>query len=77
MNAIGTPLRDLIHSGLPRWCMAVLRLDAAAKVGKNSVSKHQIQPEYDMEMSRLTRGTGRLNLSRETKFSGMHGDREY
>ena len=29
-----------------------------------------------MEMSRLTRdGTGRLNPSRETKFSGTHGDR--
>ena len=26
-------------------------------------------------MSRLTRGTGRLNPSRETKFSGLYGDR--
>ena len=27
-------------------------------------------------MSRLTRGTGRPNPSRETKFSGANGDRE-
>ena len=39
-------------------------MDAAAELGRNPVSKHQIQPEY-----------GRLNPSRETKFSGTHGDR--
>ena len=27
-------------------------------------------------MSRLARGTGRPNLSRETNFSGANGDRE-
>ena len=33
-------------------------MDAAAELGRNPVSKHQIQPEYG-EMSRLTRdGTG-------------------
>ena len=31
-------------------------MDAAAELGRNPVSKHQIQPEYVcMEMSRLTR----------------------
>ena len=34
-------------------------LDAAAEIGRNPVSKHQIQPEY--EMSRLTQdGTAQL-----------------
>ena len=45
-------------------------MDAAAELGRNPVSKHQIQPE-DGD----ARGTGRLNPSRETKFSGTHGDR--
>ena len=49
-------------------------MDAAAKVGSNPVSKHQIQPEYG-EWAGL-RGTGRSNPSRETKFSGANGDRE-
>ena len=42
MNAIGTQLRDLINSGLTRWCLAVLHkyMDAAAKLGRNPVSKH-------------------------------------
>ena len=48
-------------------------MDAAAELGRNPVSKHQIQPEY-MEMSRLTRD-GTAEPSRETKFSGTHGDR--
>ena len=48
-----------------------------AKIERNPVSKHQLQPEYGDEMSRLTRdGTGRPNLSRVTKFSGTNGDRE-
>ena len=67
MNAIGTQLRDPINSGLTRWRMAVINeyMDAAAELGRNSVSKHQIQPEY-MEMSRLTRdGTAeRTRLAR-------------
>ena len=46
MNAIGTHLRDPINSGLTRWRMAVSKLDVAAELGKNPVSKHQIQPEY-------------------------------
>ena len=46
MNAIGTHLRDPISSGLTQWRMAVSYLDAAAELGRNPVSKHQIQPEY-------------------------------
>ena len=40
-------------------------MDAAAELGINYVSKHQIQP-----------GAGRPNPSRETKFSGTNADRE-
>ena len=50
MNAIGTQLRDPINLGLTRWRMAVL-LDAAAELGRNPVSKHQIQPEYGNEQA--------------------------
>ena len=46
MNAIGTHVRDPINSGLARWRMAVSKLDAAAELGRNPVSKHQIQPEH-------------------------------
>ena len=48
VNVIGTQLRDPINSGLTRWRMAVLNkyMDAAAELGRNLVSKHQIQPEY-------------------------------
>ena len=49
VNAIGTHLSDSINS---------------AELGKNPVSKHQIQPE-DGEWAGW-RGTGRLNPSRET-----------
>ena len=53
MNAIGTQLRDPINSELTRWRMAVLNnfMDAAAELGRNSVSKHQIQPEYGDEQA--------------------------
>ena len=43
-------------------------MDAAAEIGRNPVSKHQIQPEHGDEQARL-------NPSRETKFSGTYGDR--
>ena len=46
-------------------------MDAAAEIRRNPVSKHQVQP-LSMEMSRM----GRLDPSRETKFSGANGDRE-
>ena len=40
-------------------------MDAAAELGRNAVSKHQIQPEYG----------GLPYPSRETKFSGANADR--
>ena len=51
MNAIGTQLPDPINSGLARRHMAVLKqkMDAAAELGWNPVSKHHIQPEYGDE----------------------------
>ena len=53
MNVIGTQLRDPINLGLTRWRMAVLNkyMDAAAELGGNPVSKHQIQPEYGDEQA--------------------------
>ena len=51
--------------------MVVSKLDAAAELGRNPVSEHQIQPEYGDEQ----RGMGRLNPSHETKLSGTYGDR--
>ena len=53
VNAIGTQLRDPINSRLTRWRMAVLKeiMDAAAELGRNPVSKHQIQPEYGDEQA--------------------------
>ena len=53
MNAIGMQLRDLINLGLTRWRMAVLNkeMDAAAELGRNPVSKHQVQPEYGDEQA--------------------------
>ena len=42
-------------------------MDAAAEIGRNPVSKHQIQ---------LSREAGLPNPSRETKFSGANGDRQ-
>ena len=54
MKAIGTQLlRDPINSGLTRWRMAVINkeMDAAAELGRNPVSKQQIQPEYGDEQA--------------------------
>ena len=53
VNAIDTQLRDPINSRLTRWRMAVLHkyMDAAAELGRNPVSKHQIQPEYGYEQA--------------------------
>ena len=53
MNAIGTQLRDPINSGLIRWRMAVFNkyMDAAAELGRNPKSKHQIQPGYGDEQA--------------------------
>ena len=53
MNAIGTQLRNPINLGLTRWRMAVLHkyMDAAAELGRDLVSKHQIQPEHRDEQA--------------------------
>ena len=53
VNAIGTHLRDPIDSGLTRWRMAVLnkQMDVTAELGRNPVSKHQIQPGYGDEQA--------------------------
>ena len=46
-------------------------MGAAAEIGRNPVSKHQVQPEYGEWAG--WRGTGLPNPSRETKFSGANG----
>ena len=46
-------------------------MDAAAELGSNPVSKHEIQPELAG-----WRGTGLPNPSRKTKFSGANGESE-
>ena len=63
MNAINTKLRDPINSRLTRWHMAVLNMDAAAELGRNPVSKHQIRPEYGDEQADAGRD-GRTRLAR-------------
>ena len=49
-------------------------MGAAAEIGRNPLSKHQIQPECGERAA--YRGTGRPNPSRETKFWGVNGDGE-
>ena len=77
MNAIGTHLRDPINSGLTRWRMAVLnkQMDAAAELGRNLVSKHQIQPEYEDEQADAGRDY-QIRLARPNSISGANADRE-
>ena len=53
--------------------MALILSLSNTEIGRNPVSKHQIQLECG-ERAGL-RGTGRLNSSRETKFPGAYGDR--
>ena len=57
--------------------MAVLNkeMDAAAELGRNPVSTHQIQPEYGDEQADA--GTGLPNLCRETKFPGTNANRDF
>ena len=50
-------------------------MDAAAELGRDPVSKHQIQPEYGDEQADAGRDS-LPNPSRETKFTGANGDRE-
>ena len=67
VNAIGTQLRNPINSGLTQWRLAVFNIimDAAAEIGRNPVCKHQIQPEYGLEMSGLTRDGTAEPVSRD------------
>ena len=48
-------------------------MDPAAELGRNPVSKHQIQTEYGDEQADAVRLP---NPSRETKFSGTNADRK-
>ena len=75
MNVIGTHLRDPINSGLTQWRMAVSKLDAAAQLGRNPVSKHQIQPEYGDDQA----DAGRDCLTRLARpnFQARTGTGEY
>ena len=76
MNAIDTQLRDSINAGLTRWRMAVLNkyMDAAAELGRNPVSKHQIQG-LSTEMSRLTRDGTAEPVSRDQILRRRRGQR--
>ena len=52
-------------------------MDAAAELGRNPVSKNQIQPEYYGDEQADAGREGLLqNPSSETKFSGANGDRK-
>ena len=50
-------------------------MDAVAELGRNPVSKHQIQPEHGDEQADAERDC-RTRLVSETKLSGANGDRE-
>ena len=50
-------------------------MDTAAELGTNSVSKHQIQPEYGDEQADAGQDC-RTRRCRETKFSGANGEWE-
>ena len=50
-------------------------MDAAAELGRNSVSKHHIQSNYKVGHADGERGL-LPNRSREIKFSGAKGDRK-
>ena len=79
MNAIGTQLLDPINSGLIRWRMAVLSalMDAAAELGRNPISKHQIQPEYSFGDGQADAGRDcRTRLARPNSQARTNADRE-
>ena len=46
VSAIGTQLRAPINLGTDPMAYDSFKKDAAAELGRNPVSKHQIQPEY-------------------------------
>ena len=82
MNAVGTQMRHPINSGLARWRMAVLNkyMDAVAELGRDPVSKHQIQPEYGDEQADAGRDCrtrlAKPNSQARTRISGTCADSE-
>ena len=50
-------------------------MDAAAELGRDPISKHQIQPEYGDEQAEAG-WDYRTRLTRPNKFLGVNGDRE-
>ena len=78
MNAIGTQLRDPRNSGLTQWRMAVLNkfMNAPAEFGRNPVSNHQIQPEYEDEQADAGRDC-RTRLAIPNSQARTNVDREY
>ena len=48
-------------------------MDAGAELGRNPVSKHQIQPELRMEMSKLARDGTAESISRDQILSHARG----
>ena len=51
-------------------------MDAAVEIGRNPVSNHQIQ-RFSKENEEVETRRDSQNLSRETKFSGANGDKEF
>ena len=49
-------------------------MDVADELGRNSLSKHHIQPEYGDKQADVGRDLS--NPSRKTKFSGANTDKE-
>ena len=50
-------------------------MDVAAELGRNPVSKHQIQPEYGNEQADAGQDC-QTRLARPNSFSGANGDRK-
>ena len=75
VNAIATQLREPIHLGLAQRRMAALRkkMDAAAELGRNLVSKNQIEPEYGDEQADAGRDC-RTRLARPTSQARTEQD---
>ena len=72
MNVIGTQLRDPINLGLARSRTAVENInDTTAEIGRNTVSKHPISPEYGDEQAEAGRdGYARLGRSNSQARTG-------
>ena len=64
MNAIGPQMRDLINSGLTRWRLMVWWVNNVAERG--GIPRVSTRFSLTVENERGWRGTGPLNVSRET-----------